>query len=120
MLIFLKYLLILVKALLYPLRLFLHSTPKKYTSKIIGTGCYLPKKYVTNKELLQNMNLEELQKKFDRSVEKGSINADCTLEEFITKYYHISGRYCADETETNSYMGAQAIRNAVSDAIPKI
>jgi 3-oxoacyl-[acyl-carrier-protein] synthase-3 len=75
--------------------------------KIIGTGIYQPEKCVDNKELLKTINVEEVTKR---------IKDDKTPEEFIRSYYGISSRYVASDHETNSFMGAEAIKKAISNA----
>jgi 3-oxoacyl-[acyl-carrier-protein] synthase-3 len=76
-------------------------------TKIIGSGIYLPEKYVNNKELLSSIDIGEISKR-----NKDNKNP----EQFITDYYGISGRYIASDYETNSYMGVQAVKSAIKSA----
>lgn len=83
------------------------SNKGKVTSKIVGTGIYVPEKYVDNKELLDIINVDEVNKR-NRDNKKP--------EQFITDYYGISGRYIASEHESNSFMGGEAIKRALKSA----
>jgi 3-oxoacyl-[acyl-carrier-protein] synthase-3 len=62
--------------------------------KIVGTGIYIPTRCITSQELAVKMQVDE---------------------EIIQKM-GMTTRYYANSTETASYMGAQAAKNALKDA----
>ena len=113
----------LIKIILYPFKFFYHFINNKkdtstYGSKIIGTGCYLPKNKIDNKLLLDTINQDKLKEKMNKYINKNKKNIDTnlSLDNFITKYYGINSRYKANDKETNSYMASQAILNACNNA----
>ena len=67
-----KNLILFIKWLLYPFvllnswfrQLFINKDEKQL--KIIGTGCYLPKKQLSNYELLEFINIDELLIKYNK------------------------------------------------------
>jgi 3-oxoacyl-[acyl-carrier-protein] synthase-3 len=61
-------------------------------SKILGSGVYLPKRIVTNKELAEKLNVDE---------------------EWIYKVTGIERRRYASENETLEYMAEMALKNAI-------
>lgn len=103
---------------MYPYHLIysLFSNESLFSTKIIGTGCYLPEKCISNEDLITEINNDELQQKYDREVSYGRINKGLTLAEFISKHYGIYHRYRANDKETNSFMGAEACKNALKSA----
>jgi 3-oxoacyl-[acyl-carrier-protein] synthase-3 len=140
-----KYLLNFIRCLFYPFylllksfnNLFFNNSKEKTTPelKIIGTGCYLPKNLVSNHDLLKKIDLNVLIKRYNKFNQSNQSNQskneqlleNCSYDDldklaldklanFISDYYGIDTRYHASEFETNSYMGAEAIRNACLDA----
>lgn len=104
------YIITFLKCLLYPFKWLAKQFSTKTTTpelKIMGTGVYLPKKYVDNTELLEMINTEELQKRN---------KCNKPLKQFITDYYGVSGRYIASDEETHSMMSYLAIKFAILDA----
>ena len=64
-------------------------------SQILGTGSYLPKKILTNKEISQFVD---------------------TSDEWIKQRVGIENRHCADEQETTSFMATEAAKDALKHA----
>ena len=108
MLYMLGWFLTILKFLLKPCALCVRKSNKgKITTKIIGTGIYVPEKYMDNKELLNIINVDELTKR---------TKSDKNPEKFISDYYGINGRYIASIQESNSFMGGEAIKHALKAA----
>jgi len=71
--------------------------------RIAGTGSYLPKNIVTNK------NLEKIVKNYDYSKYK-------KFSEWVIRVTGIKERHYADENETTEEMGSEASKKALKDA----
>ena len=117
---YVKYLMWLMQIIMIPynwlMSLFKHQNT--FATKIIGTGCYRPLKHMCNKEIVNELNKNELQEKYQREIDKGRIpqNSKMDIVDFIKYHYGLSGRYRANSTETNSFMGAEACKGAMRAA----
>ena len=114
-----NYFIIILKFLFFPIKTiqnilktnenFITNNSKNNSDelKIISTGIFLPKKYVTNKDLIKIINNEDLIIRNEKNL---------PLEEFITKYYGVSGRYFSSDYETHSQMAFGAALNALENS----
>lgn len=80
---------------------------KQINLKIISTGVYFPKKYLTNNDLIKIIDCDQLS-----IINKNNI----ALDKFITDHYGVSGRYFSSDDETHSIMGFNASMYALSSA----
>jgi 3-oxoacyl-[acyl-carrier-protein] synthase-3 len=128
-----RYLIFLINLLIKPFLLiknmiaglFLQKNKSEIELKIIGTGIYLPEKQINNYDMIINKPklIIEIIKRYNKKNKSKlldynnlSDNDKQILADFIYDYYGTKYRYIANTTETNSYMGAEAIKNACLNA----